>query len=118
MVIIQAMEAGQLQWGDHERILAIQRQHSRAATPAPAPVNSTPRRVSSASHAATGGPTPIVCIPFQTNACDRPTDHPSAQGFVHHVCAFCLRVTGRPINSHSEADCRRKKQSDDAKNSQ
>jgi hypothetical protein len=116
MVIIQAMEAGQLQWGDNDRILAIQRQHSRAATQAP--VNAAPRRVSSTSHTATGGPTPLVCVQFQSNACDRPTDHPSAQGFVHHVCAFCLRVTGRPISSHSEADCRRKKQSDEAKNSQ
>jgi hypothetical protein len=30
MVIIQAMETGQLQWGEMDRILELQRQHSRS----------------------------------------------------------------------------------------
>ena len=75
MTVIQAMEAGQLQWGDTERILAIQRQHSRSA----AATNPSPRRVSTTTHTANGIPSPLYCGQFQSNTCDKPTDHPSPE---------------------------------------
>jgi hypothetical protein len=118
MTIIQAMEAGQLEWGDSEHILSIQRQHVRAVVPnVPAP-----RRVNMA-RPPTGrtptGPTPLYCAGFQSGSCDKPAEHDSPRGIVHHVCAFCLRVTGNSYPSHGEADCRRKKLAEGAtKNSQ
>jgi hypothetical protein len=113
MTIIQAMEAGQLSWGDTEGMLAIQRQHSRTPVIAAAqPV----RRSATPTHTANNVVTPLFCGPFQANACERQTDHESPRGFVRHICAFCLRLTGRPISSHGEADCRRKKQGEEPKN--
>jgi hypothetical protein len=114
MTIIQAMEAGQLAWGDTEAMLSIQRQHFRTAVTTPVP----PRRLSTPTHAANGVSTPLFCVAFQSNACEKTTDHDSPRGFVRHICAFCLRLTGRPISSHGEADCRRKKQAEDSKNTQ
>ena len=117
MTIIQAMEAGQLAWGDTEGMLAIQRQHSRTPQTALYSAPSQPvRRAATSTLTANNVVTPLFCGPFQANACDRQTDHESPRGFVHHICAFCLRATGRAISSHSEADCRRKKQADEPKN--
>ena len=116
MVIIQAMEAGQITWGDADRILAIQRQHVRTGMPAqPTP---PPRRVVNTSRTPSSGITPMYCPLYQTNACERPTDHDSPRGFVQHICAYCLRATGRAINSHGEQDCRRRKAAEEAKNGQ
>jgi hypothetical protein len=114
MTIIQAMEAGQLSWGDTEQMLAIQRQHARTGAPVAV---STPRRISTPTRAANGVATPLYCSQYQTNACERATDHDSPRGFLHHCCAYCLRVTGRTISSHGESECRRKKAADEAKNS-
>ena len=112
MSIIQSMETGQLHWGDIEGMLAIQRQHSRSyITPAPAV-----RRPAMQPRPPAPGNALLYCALYQTNSCDSPTDHDSPRGFVHHVCAYCMRVTGRAINSHSEADCRRKRNAGDAKN--
>jgi hypothetical protein len=107
VTIIQSMETGQLQWGDTEAMLAIQRQHSRTYVPPnPAPM---PRRPAANPRTTTTNPPLVYCLLFQSNSCESPTDHDSARGFVHHVCAFCLRTTGRAISSHGEAECRRKK---------
>jgi hypothetical protein len=114
MTIIQAMEAGQLAWGDTEAMLSIQRQHIRTAVAPPGPA----RRISTPTQAANGVVTPLFCGTFQANACDKATDHDSPRGFVRHICAFCLRITGRPISSHGEADCHRKKKLEDSKNTQ
>ena len=114
MTIIQCMETGQLQWGDVEGMLSIQRQHSRtfvAPTPGIRRPTTQPRATQSASSV-------VVCVPFQTNNCESHTDHDSPRGFVQHVCGFCLRMTGRAISSHSEQDCRRKKNSSETKNDQ
>ena len=114
ITIIQSMETGQIQWGDNEAMLAIQRQHSRTYV-----VPSTaPRRPTITPRPPTTNNAIVFCIAFQSNACDSATDHDTPGGFVHHVCAYCLRVTGRAISSHSEADCRRKKGSTDSKNQQ
>jgi hypothetical protein len=114
MTIIQSMETGQLHWGDVEGMLAIQRQHSRTfVTP-----SSAPRRPANPPRSNPSGSSIVFCVAYQTNSCDSPTDHDSPRGFVHHVCAFCLRATGRAISSHSEADCRRKRNSSDQKNDQ
>jgi hypothetical protein len=114
ITLIQSMETGQLQWGDMESMLAIQRQHSRAyVTPSPGP-----RRPAVQPRQSTSNNPIVYCSLYQSNACDSPTDHDSGRGFVHHVCAYCLRVTGRAISSHSEADCRRKKGASDTKNDQ
>jgi hypothetical protein len=112
MCVIQAMEAGQLHWGETDKILAIQRQHMRtgmsAATSAPRRIN-MPRPVMS-------GPPPLYCAAFQANTCDKPSDHDSPRGVVQHICAYCLRVTGKTFSSHGESDCMRKKKSDESKN--
>jgi hypothetical protein len=114
MTVIQAMEAGQLQWGETERFLAIQRQHSRSGTA----INPTPRRVAPGPRVSSAGPTPLYCSQFQSNSCDKNSDHDSPRGFTQHICAYCLRVTGRAISSHGESDCRRKKTSEESKNSE
>ena len=121
MLVIQKMEAGQLQWGDVEGILAIQRQHARSGfQPAPnfqpAPSNSAPRRAAATPRPVNPGPPPMFCALFQSGACESSTDHNTPQGFVQHICAFCLRLTGRPISSHGEKDCRRKKLHEESKN--
>jgi hypothetical protein len=113
MTIIQAMEAGQLQWGEQEAILAIQRQQCRAAAPVQP---SAPRRAVSNTRTANGVVTPLYCAAYQTNTCEHTQDHDSPRGVVHHICAFCLRMTGRSITSHGESECRRKKQNDEPKN--
>jgi hypothetical protein len=106
MVVIQEMEAGQLEWGDTERILSIQRQHSRAV-----PVNiPAPRRViPPRSMSFPTGPTMLYCAAFQTGSCDLLSDHNSPQGMLHHICSYCLKITGKPFSSHGESGCRRKK---------
>jgi hypothetical protein len=111
ITIIQSMETGQLQWGDNEAILAIQRQHSRSYVVP----NTAPRRPAPTSRPPTTNNPIVFCIAYQSNACDSTTDHNSEGGFLQHVCAYCLRVTGRAIR-HAEADCRRKKGSTDSKN--
>jgi hypothetical protein len=115
MSVIQSMETGQLQWGDTERILAIQRQHSRAA-PSPSPAPMGPRRAATSTRTANGVNTPMYCLLYQSNSCDRASDHESPRGFVYHICAFCLKTTGRSIPSNGEADCRRKRSTDEGKN--
>jgi hypothetical protein len=113
MCVIQAMEAGHLHWGDTDKILSIQRQHMRSGlSPSSNPV---PRRINT-PRPVVAGPPPLFCAAFQANTCDKTTDHDSSRGFVHHVCAYCLRVTGKTFSSHGETDCMRKKKSDESKN--
>ena len=118
MTVIQSMEAGQLQWGETDKILAIQRQHVRGSmtgqsfTPAP-------RRIPTARPVPVPAGAPMLyCAAFQSNSCEKPTDHDSPRGYLQHICAYCLRITGKAFSSHGEADCRRKKLAEEAKNAQ
>ena len=38
---------------------------------------------------------PIFCLPFQPGACSHQWDHQTNRGPVHHVCAYCLKKTGK-----------------------
>jgi hypothetical protein len=113
LTVIQAMEHGKLQWGDTVRIENLQRQHSW-------PGAAGTSRISNATRTVNGGfnRDPLFCRPFQSNTCDRTTDHQSPRGFVQHICSYCWRIVSRPISSHGEIDCRRKRNAEAPKNAE
>ena len=56
-------------------------------------------------HPTTG---PVICLPYQSGGCKAIGDqHESTRGTVRHICAFCLKATGRFCH-HPEDKCIRK----------
>ncbi len=100
-IILHHMETGRLAWHQRDDIQELRRLYSqRAAPPPPAapPNQATPSPIQG----------PIFCLPFQRGACSHQGDHQTNRGPVHHVCAYCLKKTGKTF-PHAESDCRRKK---------
>ena len=104
--IFLQIEQGVLSWSDHQAIKELRHlELSRALREKPATVATT-----------SGSPTTsatLVCFPYQRGECKiQATSHQSTRGILHHVCQFCLTVTGNKF-AHPESDCRRKKTASD-----
>ena len=94
------VEQGVLNWRDFAEIKELRNTEIARALRerTPAPASPTDQRT-----------TTLVCYPYQRNECSiQGQAHQSSRGRLHHVCQYCLNVTGNRFN-HPEADCRRKK---------
>ena len=108
-VVLQAMENGRIDYSHtHElrqmRRMALTRALRKPPTPTPATQSQRPR---SWGNAATNSQPKRACVGYQKGDCTYPKNHQSAQGYLLHVCAYCLATVGRSYN-HPESECRRK----------
>ena len=116
-VVLQAMENGRLDYAaTHElpqmRNMALNRATRRPSAP---PAAATTNRQRTWTNAASNNQSKRACNAFQKGDCAQTKSHQSAQGYLLQVCAYCLATVGRTYN-HSEADCRRKTSTKEAKN--
>lgn len=89
-IILQKMEMGQLQWRDRAQ---IQESRTTYAQKQQQGISAGQRRNQV-----------ICCQAFQSGGCHQKTVHMSSNGFVRHVCAYCLRRTSKTFN-HPEIKC-------------
>ena len=100
-VFLQQMEKGLITWASD--VSSMRSQYIIAAAQATM-YRSRDRRENMA-----GGNT-RYCAEYQTGANENKQDqHSSSQGVVHHVCAYCLRMSKKECK-HPETECIRKRQ--------
>lgn len=105
-ILMAEMEMDRASWDDTDVIERLRTMYVHRASSA-----------SSKGQGSSHGNSPQVpfCLPYQEGKCQYDQNHSSSRGQVQHACAYCLKLT-KNAYPHSEADCRRKRKNNAAKN--
>jgi hypothetical protein len=92
-IVLSQLEMDRLTWDDQERIGELRQTYVQRGSAVNTTVGDNKKR---------------YCLPFQEGRCKSTNpEHSSPQGYVNHICAYCLRITGYAFQ-HPEKDCIRK----------
>lgn len=108
-IFLQQLEQRQMEWDSDLGLLRSQYLFSRFGGQVIKPkdsITTTKEIRKDTNDFASSGP--LFCVPYQTGECKKEGEaHASSRGTVRHVCAFCLKATGR-FCLHAEEKCIRK----------